>query len=464
MKILFVHLILGDPKLMLNYSLGITSMAAVLKQAEHRISYLPIMAPEYLRKDSEIKNQTEKRIEDFKPDIIGISSTSDCFIAAERVIHHINRRFPGLFIIVGGVHATSVPDSVMKIKGVSGICLGEGEHALLELLERVRDRQNYLGVKNFWFKNKKKIIKNPQRDLIHNLDELPFEDLDIIDENRLITLNRMNENIIFPQLGSVGQADIMASRGCEGNCSYCFNSVAKRLYKNERIFCRRHSVRYVIEQIKLIKKRYKMFKIHFWDDAFVDDIEWLRLFSRMYYKEIRMPFRCLVRPNLTKEKIRLLKAAGCNTINIGVECGNDYIRNRILNRPWTKEQILRSCALIKDYKILLYVFSMVGCPGENKSTLEETYNLIKEIKPDSSDHCSIFKPYPGTRSYFLCKQKGWIAKRRFFGYFIDSQLNLPGLSRIAIKKYQLKIRALSEDIFSIIKLRIDNEKKGLVYP
>lgn len=445
MKILFVHIMCAGPNLMLNYSFGITSMAAVLKQSGHSTSYFPILCSEFLNKKNRIKTKLNSKIKDFEPDVIGISCMSDGFNVTKEIVKYFDQLFPNIFVILGGIHATSAPENTIKIKGVSAICLGEGELALRELLDKMQNKQPYLDTQNFWFKMNRKIIKNPQRNLISNLDNLPFEDMEILEKTRFIEPYKRTKNRVFPELGSDGQADIMTSRGCPGNCHYCFNSTLKSLYKNDPSFYRRHSVQYVIEQIKHIKKRYKISKIHFWDDSFTDDLEWLKIFSKKYNKEIHMPFRCIVRPNLTEEKVILLKNACCHTINIGVECGNDSIRNKMLNRPWTKKQIIKSCSLIKKHNLLLYVFSMVGCPGETEATLKETYDLIKKIKPDSSIHCSIFKPYPGTKSYLLCKHKGWLKQKNFYGYFSDSQLKLPKLSASMIKKYQYKIQALSND-------------------
>ena len=104
---------------------------------------------------------------------------------------------------------------------------------------------------------------------------------------------------------------------------------------------------------------------------------------------------------------------------------------------------------------------MVGCPYETESTLKETFDLIKEIRPGSSIHCSIFRPYPATKSYSLCRRKGWLSGRRFKGFFIDSQLDLPHLSRGVIIKYQRKIAALSEDFFSLVKDKTVDERPGI---
>jgi len=437
------------PAIMHNYSFGITSMAAVLKESGHAVSYFPVLCSHFHDGSGEVKYQLRRKIEDFKPAVAGVSFISDFFKIGKEVINYLKETFPDIFIIAGGPHATSDPEGTIRVKGLSGICLGESEYALLELLDRMQSRRSYTDVCNFWFKRKRKIIRNPQRSLIDNLDSLPLEDLEILEENRVVDLDRRYTNKILPQLGAVGQADIMASRGCPGACNYCFNYRLRQLYNQSGSFCRRHSSGYITGQIKFIKKKYKISKIHFWDDSFADNIKWLRVFLKKYREEIHLPFRCLVRPNLTEEKVRLLKESGCHTVNIGVECGSDYIRNKILNRPGTKEQILRSCRLLKKYKIFIYTFSIVGCPYENESTLKETFELIRSIEPHSSVSCSIFKPYPGTKSYLLCKQKGWLSRRKFSGFFADSRLNLPGLSRQTISKYQRKIVMLSPDFFSL---------------
>jgi hypothetical protein len=164
----------------------------------------------------------------------------------------------------------------------------------------------------------------------------------------------------------------------------------------------------VIDELKCHKKRYKAKSVHLYDDTFILDKKWVLEFCRKYKKEINLPFYCLVRANLIDEEMtRALKKAGCVCVGMGIESGNPEIRNKLLKRGMSTEQIVNASRIIKKYKIKLVTFNMFGFPGETPEQMLDTMRLNLKIRPDSL-FANIFYPFYGTDLMKECLKKGYI--------------------------------------------------------
>ena len=315
----------------------------------------------------------------FKPDLIAFTSDT---VSYSHVKHMAKRLREVLDVpqIIGGVHASILPEHVISTGGFDFLCVGEGEAALLELVTCMEERTGFDHIDNIWAKKEGKIHKSPVRSLVDNLDSLPFPDRDIFRQYGILTTDY----------------NIIASRGCPYHCSYCCNHIYQKLYRHKGKFTRRRSVDNVIEELKIAKKDQKIRSVYFWDDAFLIHQPWLEEFSDKYPKEIGLLFHCLSRPEDIDEKtIGLLKQAGCRYINMGLESGNGHIRKDILKRKMSNEQIIRAAHLIKNHDIRLNVFNMFGIPGETPDNMWETVRLNEQISPDGT-FSFIFTPFLGT--------------------------------------------------------------------
>lgn len=121
---------------------------------------------------------------------------------------------------------------------------------------------------------------------------------------------------------------------------------------------------------------------------------------------------------------------------MGIESGNPYIRNKVLNRRMSNEQIINAFAIARQAGLKTKSFNMVGVPYETPQRFQDTVKLNAEIKPDSVI-LNVFDPYPGTKLEIECRKKGWIDFKRMREEFItrtDTILNLPGFPRKQILK------------------------------
>lgn len=320
---------------------------------------------------------------DFCPGIIGYSVIT----GSQKRYLEINRflkeklRFYSVF---GGPHATFFP-RIIQEEGVDAVCRGESEWAMLDLAKFIeRDRELPQDLENFWLKKGDKIFENPPRDLVDNLDTLPFPD-------RRIFLEK------FGHLRILGRLELIAHRGCPHTCSYCFNPAFNHLYKNKGRVYRSRSPGNICEEIRASREYYDLKFVHFVDDLFTLDINWLREFSAIYSRGIGLPFSINTRlDNCSGEVASLLKQANCRLVYAGVESGNDYLRNNLMQRCMATEKIKSGMESLKKEGIKVLTENIIGLPQESYKSSLETLGINALLKPDFAN-ASIFTPYPGLK-------------------------------------------------------------------
>lgn len=402
----------------LHFQHGIANISSVLKKANHCTRLLVL--------DSIDKQEIDNVIEEFSPEVIGLSVTSFQFEFTKDIVKYLYEKYPKIKIILGGPHPTICPEESIKLEGVSGICVGEGEYPLLELVTALENNKPYRGIKNLWFKEDKKIIKNEIRELIQDLDSLPMEDRELFDFQKMID-KRTNHRV-----------EIMATRGCPFNCSYCINHRLSKIYSGKGRYVRFRSPENVIQEMQNILSAYKnVERFTFHDDTFTLDKQWLRKFLILYKGKINLPYTCNGRIHCFDEEIaKLLKWSGCTTVGFGIETGNPHLRNNILKRNMTDEHILTTFKAAKKHRLRTHAFNMIGIPFETEKTIKETIKLNRKTKTDEM-FVSIFRPLPGTDIYDLCKKKGFeLEESKSHSYFANTySLIQPTIDKKTIEYY-----------------------------
>jgi len=319
------------------------------------------------------------RIED--GDIIAFSIMSGMEGWALEVARNIKKRRK-VSTIFGGPHPTYFPE-IIREDGCDVICRGEGEFAMLEFVQSVDHGTHERSIKNLWFKDGDTITKNPLRELVDNLDEMPFPDRTIYYESDAYFRDTSTKYVIV-------------GRGCPFSCAFCFNDEMKRMYKGLGNYIRWRSPENVLEEIKNLRSYSKVDSIFFMDDTLSLNKRWIQQFLPLYGKEIAIPFLCLVRADTIDEDIcALLAGANCRIVGFGVESGDENLRNDILKKRITDEQIYRAASLLKKYGIRFMTFNMLALPGE---TIEQAFKTVEMNINIGTDYprSGIFTPYPGT--------------------------------------------------------------------
>jgi radical SAM superfamily enzyme YgiQ (UPF0313 family) len=300
----------------------------------------------------------------------------------------VKRQFPEVIAVFGGPHPTFFPEMIEE-EGVDGICIGEGEYPLLELAANWETGKPIKGIENWWIKENGRVHKNPVRPLIDDLDSLPLPDHELFRKS-------------MP--GAISQAIVVTSRGCPYQCTYCYNHLYRQIYKGKGSIIRRRSVDNVMRELREIKEKNHTF-IRFMDDLFILSQEWVEEFSRKYKRQIGLPFSCLVRANyVTADITRLLKEAGCYRMTMGVEAGNDYVRNTILKRNMSRDQIISAAELIKNSGIKLTTANILAIPGGSLDADLETLQLNIQCRPNYAS-VALMEAFPRTEIYKYAREK-----------------------------------------------------------
>lgn len=347
-----------------------------------------------------------------KPDIVAFSIMTGSHRWASRFGAQVKSHLSCLTVF-GGPHPTFFPEYIEE-NGVDAICRGEGEYPLLELADAVEIKADYAYLQNFWFKMPDgSIQKNDVRELIQELDSLPFPD------------RRLYRR--YPSLES-SVAVFISSRGCPFDCSFCFNHQMMELYRGKGKYVRHRSPASLIEEITAVTRSRTVKRIYFSDDTFALDKKWLKEFLPAYGREIAIPFHCLARINqIDDETASLLSVNGCATIFWGIESGDENIRMNILEKGITDEHIINGAQTLKRHGIRFRTYNIVGFPGETLAQTLKTVELNIKIDTDYP-WCSIFMPYPGTRLAKYAREQGFLASdvtpdSMTSSFFIGSVIN-----------------------------------------
>jgi len=332
----------------------------------------------------------------FNPDLVAFSAITNLYLPITRLAKKI-KKVLDIPIVIGGIHPTSIPEEVIKDECYDALCIGEGEEPLEELLQRLEKKQSYTDVKNLWVRDASgKIHKNNKRPIISSLDTLPTADKSLFEKYGALT----------------SQLNIMTTRGCPFECTFCVNSFRNSLYTGE-VYLRQRSVKNVIDGITELLKVHKFKSIRFHDDVFAFNVKWLRDFRDSYSKHVNLPFHCNVTPSTAKEEIlKLLSEAGCTKISMGVQSGSEKIRTKLLHRKHTDEDIIAAAQRIKKYGMKLSAEYIFGFPEETPEDMWKSLDLNDKLNANYTPSF-IFYPYPKTELAEYCLKKGYLTEENY---------------------------------------------------
>ena len=394
MKVSFVHF--GRE------NLGIEYLSAVLKKAGHETSlaldpglfsrednvfYIPSLEKRFSR-----RKQIIKQIQRLKPDLVAFSVYTGTYQWACDVARTIKETI-NVPIVFGGIHPTLVPEKVIENNFVDFVIVGEGEEALLDLVEELSSERSGDNIQNLWLKQNGNIIKNTLRKPIADLDQLPYPDKRIFEE----FINYRDDYII------------LTSRGCAFNCSYCCESYMKKLYSGR--FFRRRSVNSVIRELKFMKEKYRFRELMFNDSIFFTDKKWLRELLQNYKNEIHISFRCFGDIRFFDEEIAdLLKRSGCYAIEFGLQTINENIRRNVLNRLETHKQCENAFRICDNFKLKYDIDHMFGLPGEQIDDFKQAAEFYSQLKYLNRIKCHNLTYFPNLPIIEIAHKNGILSQ------------------------------------------------------
>lgn len=405
----------------LQYHPGLASISGMLKTHGYDVQF------EYVSSKSDF-DQVLDHVKKYRPEIIGFTSVETQFIYV-KTLSNLIKEIHNCVIVCGGVYTTLFPEVIENTESLDAIIRGEGEYPFLELVRSVEKIQPFFHINNLAYVDKttKKITINPLNPLITNLDELPFPDRSIFNFQQVIDKHQL---VYF-----------MFNRGCPYRCTYCCNHALARAYGMEVNKMRFRSVKSCMDEIRDVLSHYK-FKgmLFFGDDLFIHNKKWLDEFLDAYKKEFSLPFMCEIRCNLVSPDLyKKLRNAGCTNVTMGIESGNDFIRNNVMKRGMSKEQIFNAFSWAHQEGIVTTSTCVIGLPFETSEMIDETADICAKTYVRFPG-VNIFYPYKGTDLRKLCEDWGFlpegienieIAERK------ESVLRYPHISQQKIQNHFL---------------------------
>ena len=426
-KTLFVYPNSGTP---FSFHTGIRILSAVLKRNGVSTALL------HLHEELGVPDNTEtiiSRVKEHAPDLIGFTATTFEYNTANKIAGDLKKAFPEVPVILGGIHATIKPDD-LESSNFDGFCIGEGENALTELVNNMISGKDYTRTGSFRFKTADRIAHNPMLPVVENLDDLPFYDMEIMDTKTLLQKRNNWLNIGF-------------SRGCPYNCSFCINSLLKKITcpdGNLNNYLRKNSVDRAIQELEDIIRKYGKYitVFNFDDDLLMLYKDWMIEFTGKYEERIHQKYGITYAINARVETmdadvVSAMAQSGCREIRIGFETGSYDLRKKILNKAITDEQLINAFSLCDRYGIKTNAFAMIGIPGETPETISTTFRLLSKLKPYLI-RLTFLHPIIYTEIYDYCERHNLFKSNSLMtDQFTESPLKLEHLSDEELLRYRL---------------------------
>ncbi|MCL2045313.1 MAG: B12-binding domain-containing radical SAM protein [Oscillospiraceae bacterium] len=394
-----------------NYSEGLASLSAVLKEGGHHVdlyhlTYMPDRA-EFLAK-----------VKGYAPDIIGISIRTSALPYAMEMAEWLDDEMPEIYVWAGMYHPSLAPEEVIILRGIDAVCIGEGESVCLDFVNYYSQHGTLdLNAESFWIMDSDgEIHKNPIRPFITDLDSLPFPDLDIFDYCNLRSNAQQNT------------AEVIVSRGCIFSCTYCANAQLRNIYPSKTNYARFRSPENAILLLERILEKDPSIEYFSFNDAILNVYkDWFYEFTALYKERIKKQYVCNLRIDLLDEQmIKELAESGCYLVTIGLENGNEEYRRKYLQRVMKNDHIVEVSHMLKSAGIIVNAYNIIGLPHETLELSLETIKLNAQMHTDNVI-ISMFTPYPTTKLRDIAEEAGFIDPS------IDPndpvKLRMPGYSR-----------------------------------
>ena len=401
--------------------IGMYYVGAVLKEHHYDVHILNWVSIH------KTPNKIVSVLEKERPDIIGFSVLNANRWGGIEIARIAKKVCPKTTIVFGGVAATFLwKHFLTHFHEIDFVVLGEGENTFLQLVQRIEkgDLKNLKTIEGIAFRKGNRVVKTKASPLVKNLDAFPIP-------ARYFTYQH-----------------VISTRGCPGSCTFCGSP---RFWSRRVRF--RSAQNFVQELDMLYRKGVRFF--YFSDDTFtVKKQRVIEICRLVLAKGLDISWAAIARADhVDDESLYWMRKAGCIQISYGVESGSEKIR-AALGKPIKTEQITQAFHLTHRYGILARAYFIYGSPKETPETIEETVELIREIKPFISI-CYILEIYPGTKLYLDYQKRYkttddiWLKRIEGICYFETD----PTLTEERIMAFGQKIR---HSVYENIPLFIDS--------
>jgi anaerobic magnesium-protoporphyrin IX monomethyl ester cyclase len=416
--------------------LGIGYLTAVLEEAGYKVDIV----------DCQTTHPTQEELEDkfrsLKPDIIGVTSATLTYKPALDALKAAKAAFPNVLTLIGGPHVTVMDkETFSDSDNVDIVVRSEGEQTILELAKLVSEGQlNKLGdVLGITFRKDGKVIRNPDRPFMTDIDNLPYPAHKRFDVTKYKILNRT-------------YLPIITSRGCPFNCAFCAG------YKMCGRGFRARSPKKVVDELEWLRDEFGGSAFAFYDDTFTFDTNRaIAICDEMKNRKFDFPWDCRTRVDkVSPELLSKLHGSGCELVHFGVESGNQQMLN-LMRKGTTVEQNAQAIKWAKEVGISAAISVIIGYPTETPEQMQQTIDFIFKTKPDYVYMCEAV-PYPGTELYEFTKSLNLELTKDWSQYHEQTQVfknDLLPLEKLTQTKKEFYDRFLTPSFYLKKKMKGD---------
>ena len=341
----------------------------------------------YGLKDDEIVEYIKK----VDPDVIGISCMYTAYSGdthrLAQTIKNMDKKIP---IVVGGAHASTFPDLVLKDTNVDIVSHYEGEETFLEVVRSIENNKGFADVKGISYRENGAVIKNPAREFIEDLDTIPFPARHLVDMDLYLD----NEPTTFGMRAPA--TTFITSRGCPQSCVFC---TIKTVWDDMNF--RSRSPKNVVDELEHLNKEYGIEEFYWMDDAAgTSKKRLIEICDEIIERKLDIKWTT---PNgiahwyLDEKVLDKMKAAGCYRVTFGMESGNLETR-KYIGKPFPLEQATKMLAHANKIGLWTICTFIIGFPVEDEESIMDTINYACSCGTDMAVFY-LLCPHPGTDVY-----------------------------------------------------------------
>jgi len=438
--------------------LGLAYIAAACEAAGHEVKVCDAYSfgydKDYIREYLEVEN----------PEVVASTATTP-YVNSAWIINEIAKEInPDVLTIIGGAHASLVPEDVVSNLATDIAVVGEGEHIMNQIMDHLDDH-DFENISGIVFRSdntaEAKVHRTKDREVNYNLDLLPFPARHLFPDLSLYE--------VAPHWAKDGLfAPINTSRGCPFSCEFC--SITK--YQGTKF--RYRSPENIIDELRMLKEKYNVSTFSIRDGvATLNKDRMIELCELMIKENLNMGWSCTsIITSADVGMFAVMKKAGCFSIQYGIETGSDEIldKNPYLKRKNKSiEKVEKAIRMTVEAGIDVHGYFIVGLPGETKESVEKTIQFAKRL-PIGTAGFTIARPVPGTSLYDYYESRGrlltkvWYKYDTYFSIVIDHETlthkELMTLNRKCWRRFYLRPRIVWNRLkrihsFAALKTHLD---------
>lgn len=404
--------------------LGLLYLASFLREKGHEISLLDavVEAPDKITKIGRGMYIRGLNFEDIvkrigkKIEVVCISNLfSFAFPVVVELVENIKKTFSSIKVILGGAHPSALPKLCLEHSKADFVVISEGELSTSKLLEYLEKKMNVEEIDGIAYRNGKKIIVNPKKSFIKDIDSLPFPARDIVDWEKYYAVHEAH--------GPTQErwTPILSSRGCPFECTFCTSKLWNRGF-------RARSPKNVVDEVKHCIKEYGITEFHFEDENMTLDNKRVKeICQKIIDEKLKIKWQTPngIRASVTDNKtLDLMKRSGCYHITVAPESGSERVLNQIIRKRQDLKKVTSVVKHASKLGLKTAAFFVIGLPGETVKDLKLTIEYACKLAKIGLDEVAFsnFVPLPGSELFELLQKQGKL-KGDWFSYATISDIS-----------------------------------------